>query len=228
MKTKLLILAAALFGLAVGASAGTLGIITNASQFQASNTITWTSGESIGVPLTTVGGRSVYLSSDGTLTATDESTFGGNFNSGDGLLQTSGTQITFSFDAPISGFGTWFQLNDFKPNNAGLPFTAVIDASGNEDPEYTENGLSTAAGTGSAIFLGFQDATPDIHNVTLSVEPNVLTDSFLIDSVEVNTGSVTATPEPATWLLLATGLLGLAFYERKRRLARARPESSLP
>lgn len=134
--------------------------------------------------------------------------WGGNFANGDQLLWTQGTNgpMSLIFSSAISAFGTQIQQDQYGPFVATI---SAYDAANVLLGTYLVNGTSNGNGDNSAIFLGISSTT-GISRIDLSVD----TQDFAINEVRLN-GNVTATPEPATLLLMTTGL-GLLGVLRRR------------
>jgi len=98
-----------------------------------------------------------------------------------------------SFQAYDFSSGGWTQLGDTLTlaegtGSAGLPVSGIFDISGASGAQYI--GIDILSGHGSDWRVGLS---------------------------EIVVTSATAVPEPSTFLLLASGLLGLAWYGRRRR-----------
>ena len=145
----------------------------------------------------------------------------GNFGSGEHLLWSFfGGPMTFTFNSAITGFGAQIQADDLGA------FTARIEAfdAGNVSLGFfTRLGTATAAGNDSAIFLGILSSAADIRSINLSLtssgggagDPS----DFAINSPRIQ---YTPIPEPASMVLLATGIVAL-YLRRFRRDALATP-----
>jgi hypothetical protein len=138
----------------------------------------------------------------------------GNFAPGDFLNDTDENgPMTLTFASGFTQIGA-----QIDGDNSG-PFTAQICDNSN-NACFTEVGDSTSIGDDSAIYLGIASNTP-ITSVTFSLtsvtgdHPHGI-DWFAINEVTLGSIPVSATPEPGSLLLVATGLGGLAAAFRKR------------
>jgi hypothetical protein len=223
---KRIVMAAALltlcFGLASVAKADTVvGITTRIGN----DTADWGQfggdGSSIGSPFSasTLGGIGIT----GTLATCcgrenlQGTDWAGNFTTGDNLLWTAGNggggPLTLAFSQGVSSAGAQIQADFFGA------FTAQV--CDNFGDCFSEAGNSTSNGDGSAIFIGLQDLSgAGITSLTFSVTSCALScTDFAINTLSVTSGQVQQTPEPASLLLLGSGLLGLAGTIRKRMKA---------
>jgi hypothetical protein len=138
----------------------------------------------------------------------------GNFAPGDFLNDTDENgPIILTFASGFTQIGA--QIDGEIPG----PFTAQICDNSN-NACFTEVGESTSIGDDSAIYIGIASSTP-ITSVTFSLTSVVpyhphSTADFAINEVTLGSIPVSATPEPGSLLLVATGLGGLAAAFRKR------------
>jgi hypothetical protein len=137
----------------------------------------------------------------------------GNFAPGDFVLwthDTTGVTADIAFNNAIFGAGAQIQRDNFGE------FTAEIQAFGPSHillGFFTELGNSTSNGDNSAIFLGVTSDTP-ITGISYFLSGAEGGDAgFAINRLDLVT---TAVPEPATMLLLGSGLLGMGVYARRR------------
>ena len=115
--------------------------------------------------------------------------------------------MTFAFSTPIAGVGGF--INYVPTVDAGGTPTviAAFDSSNNLIESAVLN-FSTGGGNNTGFFFGFLESTPNISYFTL-------TDNY-IGITDLTTSDPSAVPEPATMLLLGSGLLGMGIYARRR------------
>lgn len=149
-------------------------------------------------------------------------TWGGNFTAGDNVLfccnfsgSPSGGPYTITFASPIRAAGAQFQSLDFGA------FTATITAFGAGNTNFgsvTETGASNSNNDGSAIFLGVESSATDIVAIQLQVTIGASPDPFAINTLSINTGSVSGVPEPGSAFLAGIALAALVLtYRHKTR-----------
>jgi len=147
--------------------------------------------------------------------------WGGNFTNGDKLLWNAGNGPTMTLDFGSTGIaagGANIQADFFGAFTARL---SAYDASNVLLGSVTENGTSNGNGDGSAIFLGLQDSTADIHKLVYSLDSGTNPNDFAINRFDFTTTA--PTPEPSTLLIasLAAGAFGGVTWLRRRKPAAA-------
>ncbi len=178
-----------------------------------------------GVTANTTGGNAVTFTDSGSFgfsVLQQGNEWSGNFANNDLLLWTGNittldadaVPVTMTFGAAVGGVGTQIQ-----PNNFGIGFTAsidVFDALNNNIGSFTENGNSTPAGDGSAIFIGVLSTSANIKSITINITSPGVDFAFnkLIFGAPATSPSV---PEPSSLLLILGGAALLPVVAAKRR-----------
>jgi len=203
-------------------------LVSSRGALLANDSIDWgqfgpdSSGVAGSSTVTSTNGLGAMVSTDdpsGLLRVDEGLSWIGNFTAGDHLINNSGFSeyaLTITFAAPISGAGAQIQLDN------GGPFTATLEAfSGNTSLGlFTEDGISTTAEDGSAIFLGVLDTTAEITSIVFGIDnPPAFAGDFAINTLSLNTAG--AVPEPSSIALLTAAIpVGLGCWRYWRARAR--------
>jgi PEP-CTERM motif len=140
----------------------------------------------------------------------------GNFTTPSSLLWTNGNNgpMTIMFSGAVGAAGAAFQANTFGAFTGSIE---ALDASQNVLATFVFNGMSTSNGDGSAPFAGISSTLNDIWGVRFTgVAQSNTSNDFAIDNLAVNIGSEVV-PEPSTYALMGTGLIGLVGVARRKR-----------
>jgi hypothetical protein len=137
----------------------------------------------------------------------------GNFTSGDQLLYNQGNGPTLTLDLGSNGAqagGAQIQADFFGAFTAKLE---AFDANGVSLGFVTENGNSTAAGDGSAIFIGVRSTGAPIEKFVFSLTAA----SNAPNDFAINQFSFVPAPEPTTLALFGLATLTAGYFGLRRR-----------
>lgn len=130
--------------------------------------------------------------------------------SGDQYLRTSSSAFSIEFPVPIMAFGFYgIDLGDFNGQIS-------VEISSNTTTQLTIPHTVNSPG-GSVVYFGIIDTANPFTTVSF-FNSGAQADIFAFDDLTVGSlAQVNEMPEPGTLGLLATGLLGLLGYGRRRR-----------
>ncbi|HVR55689.1 MAG TPA: hypothetical protein VMT72_02530 [Pseudolabrys sp.] len=209
MKKLIVCLALCVLSIVNPAIASTVGI-TSAVPLGAFDTIDWSQIGPSNVTYTSPqnvvsnGGVQATVTSAGNQfqTPVQPDDWSGNFASGTTALWTfhGGPDITITLTNATSGFGAQIQSDNYGPFTAQI---MAFNAGGTLLGSFTENGLSTRDGDGSAIFIGLLNDSADISKVVFNLiaAPGGTISDFAIGASEFSK-QISAIPEPSTWAMV--------------------------
>ena len=227
MKKKLLLLTIAVLCLGTFASADSFTTFATRAQQNPTDIIDWgqlgpdSTFVSSPASVTSFNGLAATVSIPGPFMVTCVDFFGcwnGNFEAGENLLYTGNLAgggpgpMTIAFASGVSSIG--LQIQDVFVG----AFTATVQAFNGANLLFTLTlpGVGTQNNDGSALFMGFGDLTgPNITSIVVSDVGSVDTNDFAINAVSLTVASTTV-PEPGSFLLMASGLVGMAGLVRRK------------
>jgi|SwirhisoilCB2_FD_contig_91_3514916_length_1170_multi_5_in_0_out_0_2 hypothetical protein len=161
-------------------------------------------------------------------------TFFNSFNPAFGQFGNATFSIFFSTtSAAVNGLSTDLASNVGTPDS---PFATLVGSGGLTGPQFTINGspyfydptggnllmdvfISSVGQNGALAFLD-ADASGTVTSRAYQTN-GIGTVSSIGLVTEFGYASVTATPEPTTLILMATGMLGIVVWVRRRKVAAA-------
>ena len=208
----------------LGANAGIITNFTSRGTFPGNDSLDWGQlGPEFTVvtapfSATSLGGLTIHVIQPGNASferRAEGTGWLGIFTVGEHLLwnQDNSGEMDFS-QTPIAGFGTSISTD------AGGTFTATLKAFDGATllGSLTVSGDATAGGQ-LPPFAGITDSVAEITGIVITANasaPVGTNNGFLIDSLSLLTAPVPV-PEPATWLLLSSALLGFGVVRRRNR-----------
>ncbi len=134
------------------------------------------------------------------------------------LDNMSASSLTISFANQLAGAGL-FVIDYFNPAAGNtLTLEAFTGANGTGTSLGSFSSVAFNFQRNNSYFMGFTSAAGDIGSIVFTDVNNTTGDAMGLDDVTLAV-PVQATPEPASVLLMATGLGALAFFRRKRKTA---------
>ncbi|ARU56998.1 PEP motif-containing protein [Oleiphilus messinensis] len=143
---------------------------------------------------------------------------------GAGRYPTSGTQFleanaidfTIDFTQAISAFGFWgVDIGDF----GGTVSLDLING-GTQTIQVPNTQGSGGSTDGSVLFFGFFDLNDSFTSITFDITSSgdifAFDDMIIADEGQIVVDPVNPVPAPATFALIAAGLLGMRQYSRKK------------
>jgi len=137
--------------------------------------------------------------------------------SGSNYLETgAGSGFTLTFSSPIAAFGFYgTDVGDF----GGALSLGLTDAMGNTSSLNIGNTLGSNGSTsGSVLYFGFYDTTDTYKSITFNNVGSGGVDVFGFDDFSIGSSAQvtpSTSPEPGTYLLMATGLLAVLIFRKK-------------
>jgi hypothetical protein len=172
------------------------------------------SGSSFTAP---AGSGTVTVSTNGTFIGyVAGSGWQGGFTDGDNLLFTyQGSYMQFDFSGAVHGFGTqtWFNY----PPSGQLTFSTYLGGVLNGYFAYSTGGGYDCNCDQATFFGAINSGGFDRVVIDATVQDGGNPFEFAINDVTLNEGTIGPVPEPASLLLLGTGITSLAGFVRRRR-----------
>lgn len=121
-------------------------------------------------------------------------------------------------------FRTMFDLTGYNPASAVMTFQCAIDNYPDANSYYSLNGGAYGGNCGNT-YTGYQFAgvntvnsgfVSGVNNLIFHFTGDGTTDGLVVGDMTLS-AQVTATPEPASMMLVATGLIGVIGVVRRRR-----------
>lgn len=164
------------------------------------------------------------LNSGGTRISTDNTSFNNA-----AFVNSTGYMTAYNFGGTGSNRYINYErasgANNIYSNNTGVGTGAVPNAGTAVDTLYSAQLRITKTATGVDIYSKFGDFSGTYQEMTVSDSTSAYTsfDTVIIPLQNSTAGTfsidnvvVTAVPEPATWVLLAGGLVALVAFRRRR------------
>ena len=168
-------------------------MLSNAAQAQVQDLTTWTATGGV-----SASGSSATMISYGTST----SSFGG----------TNGSLLSKTFNL-VAGdkisFDWLFKAGDYLPYNDFALFSL-------NDTKFKLSDVATVGNYGSSGLQSFSYTATNTGAATLSFLVSNYSDTNQNSTLQVSNVNIAAVPEPETYALMATGLLGLLFSRKKK------------